>query len=477
MRLTNITHAALPQGQVSSCSLVAHNLGAQLPVSFDQGMHVGRGDRPGSWMAVAFDLPGPATRDELGQAWLQVIARHQSLRTVFTDDGAGLVLHEVAAPWDLTWREHAAGAGDTRAVLNSVLDKGCSPLARPAHRLCLIDAPEAPTVVLAADHAHLDAWSLPILVHDFLTALAVLRESGTEAATAGPRGLPGLESSFLASAAPFSEHTTELAQSPASPRDIAARWNAILETGDGNMPKFPLPLGQLEPTPQETVTTRDVLDRAQLAAFESRAAEHGHRPLTVLVSAMTRAMAQLAGCPLRAVLPVHSRTADRWRDSVGWFITNSVLESSDPDLSSCRTALREALRLGSCALEPIMRPYGGMPVPPGMFMISYLDYRRLPATVPEQLNAQHISASAPTDGVQVWFVADEAGLHLRARYPDTPEARESVSCWLSAVTDHLGADQLTAGTAGTSRARVTGDATVIGQAGESESPVRLAPRC
>ena len=46
---------------------------------------------------------------------------------------------------------------------------------------------------------------------------------------------------------------------------------------------------------------------------------------------MTATTLELAGTPLRTVFPVHSRHEDRWHDSVGWFITNSVLESEDVD--------------------------------------------------------------------------------------------------------------------------------------------------
>ena len=75
-----------------------------------------------------------------------------------------------------------------------------------------------------------------------------------------------------------------------------------------------------------------------------------------------------------------------------------------------------------------------------MFMLSYLDYRRLPVALAPELRAQHISASAPTTGVQVWFVVGDSGLHLRARYPGTAEARRSVGSWLDAVVRGLRAE-------------------------------------
>lgn len=447
MHLTNITHALLPEGAVASCSLVVQDAtsplqapperaadsraGTDLPVSFDQRMHVGAGPRAGTWMAVAFELPAPVTRQVLGTAWLRVIRRHHTLRTVFEQrehqSGSDpLRLYEVPEPLSVVWREHPSEQHGTRAALNQVLDQGCSPMARPAHRLCVItptNTEDPVTVVLAADHSHLDAWSLPLLAHDFLQAV----KDASLPAPPPP----------VASAAAFVEHTRALTAREPAPEMVQQRWQQILADGQGSMPTFPLPLGQLEPAPPEHVSTRAVLDVAELALLEARAEQMGHRLFTLVVCAMTRATLTTSGAPLRAVLPVHSRTEPRWQDAVGWFITNSVLDSHDPDLSACRAAVREALKLGSHALEPIMRPYGGMPVPLGMFMISYLDYRRLPAALPVALNPQHISASAPTTGVQVWFVVNHSGLQLRARYPRTAIAEESVDLWLSAVMDDL----------------------------------------
>lgn len=429
MRLTNITHARLPEGRLSSCTVPVASTGRRLPVSFDQGMHVGAGSRPGSWMGVALELPVPVRTAELGRAWAGVVARHHTLRTVFsTADDGGVLLHEAVGAPEPVWSHHDVGPAGTRAALQDVVDRACSPLARPSHRLCLIEPSDGPAVVvLAADHAHVDAWSLPLLARDLLDGLADARAGRPVGAGRPP-------------AASFAEHTRELAARPAAPAGVAQRWDRILADGGGAMPVFPLPLGELGVPVPEIVTTREVLDAPGLARLEARADGLGVRPLVLLVSVLTRTTLELAGGPLRAVLPVHSRTDPRWRDAVGWFITNSVLECADPDPRACRAAVREALELGSHALEPILRPHGGMPVPPGMFMLSYMDYRRLPVSLPPELQAQHVSASAPTTGVQVWFVAAETGLHLRARAPDTPEARSPVEAWLAAVDEGLRAE-------------------------------------
>jgi GNAT superfamily N-acetyltransferase len=82
-----------------------------------------------------------------------------------------------------------------------------------------------------------------------------------------------------------------------------------------------------------------------------------------------------------------------------------------------------------------------MPQAAGMFAISWLDLRRLPVRIDSvRLDAQYVSAAVDTDGVMLWFISDESGLHLRCRYPDTPEARANVGGWLDLLVARLQAE-------------------------------------
>lgn len=199
------------------------------------------------------------------------------------------------------------------------------------------------------------------------------------------------------------------------------------------MPRFPLDLGDVSAPVEEIVEIRDVFDAEELAHVETHAAEQQVRLIAVAVSVMTRLAAELSGEPFRAVFPVHSRHDPRWFDSVGWFITNSVLENHQDDYQGAYAAVKEAIGLGSYAMAPIMRPYGGMPQDPGMFAMSWLDHRKLPVNVAEELNPQHVSAVSRTDGVMIWFVINQTGLHLRCRYPNTRQARRSMRTWLAGL--------------------------------------------
>ncbi len=431
MRLTIVDQVHLPEGQLRSHVLrgaasVGH--ARELPISFDQRRHVLEGQRRGSWMAVAFRLPGPVDDDHLARAWHAVVQRHGTLRSAFVvRPDRSLRLHEIEQrPGG--WVDHPAPQGvGIRDRLREVLDEACAPFSRPSHRLCVVQPPEgAPSVVIAADHSHVDAWSLLVLVRDLTTCLDDLA-----AGRAPGAGLPP--------APAFSEHTAELAARPSVPDSVTERWREILEAGGGAMPGFALPLGDLSEPRTAVVEVHDVLDAEQLGRFEQQARAAGTTMLAIALAESRGTLVDLVGAeaPLRAIFPVHSRYDPRWHDSVGWFITNSVIEVTSSDPADCHRAVKEAAELGSHPLEPIMAPYGGMPMRPGNFAISWLDHRRLPVAVPAGLEPQHVSAVVRTDGVMIWFVVNHTGLHLRCRYPGTPEARRSVGDWLDGVRVRL----------------------------------------
>ncbi|MFT4034854.1 MAG: hypothetical protein QM679_04680 [Patulibacter sp.] len=431
MRLTNVAQMELAAGRVFSYAVdVAPQPGRALPISFDQGRHVGEGQRPGSWMAFAFRLVAPASLRDAGAAWDAVVARHGTLRSVFSHDERGtLRLHGVTCGPGM-WREHPVAPGQpTRDVLRAALDAGCAPFSSPSHRLCVVEPPpeaddRRPEVVIAADHAHVDMWSLVILARDFVACLNDLRAARQPGA-----GLPD--------APPFSEHTAELKAIGPAPDDVVQRWAQIIEQGGGGLPVFPLPLGQLDPRPAEVVEVRDVLDAEGTERLSAIAQTAGVRLLALGVSVLTEVTQRLSGQPLRAVFPVHSRSEPRWREAVGWFITNAVLESSDPSPSACAGAVRESIELGSWPLGPIFEPHGRVPSPPGLFAVSWLDVRRLPVPVAHASQLRYVSAAIRTDGVMIWFLVNDSGLHLRCRYPDTPQAREHVGRWLDAVEEGI----------------------------------------
>lgn len=417
--------------------------GNEVPVSFDQERHVALGSRPGSWIAAAFRPTIPASRDEFTRAWHAVIARHGTLTTVFSPaldtpahDGGRPILTSVEVRPGAWTTPQAEPDEDPREVLRREFDRACDPFAAPSYALCLVehnrstagaDRPgeSRPTVVIGFDHAHVDAWSLLVVARDFAACLA-------DVVCGSPS--PGAE---LPPAPAFARHTAELAARRVAPESVQRRWEEIMAAGGGEMPVFPLPLGDISVPRDEVVEVHHVLDAAGVERLAAHARSAGTRMLALAVAEMTLALQERGAAGLRAVFPVHSRTGATWHDSVGWFITNSVLECDSGDPHHCGRQIKEAIALGNYPLEPLLRPWGGMPHTPGMFALSWLDHRRLPVDIDPALEPQHVSARIRTTGVMVWFVVNDTGLHMRCRYPETPQARVGVGGWLRAVSAGL----------------------------------------
>lgn len=419
MRLTNVAHLRLPFGPLWTYRLEVGSPGAALPLSADQARHVGEGPRAGSWMALALRLPAPVQREVLSRAWHAVVERHGTLRTVaLLDDDGVPSLHEVPVLGG-AWVEHPVRAGQPMHVaVRHLLDEACSPEQTPSHRLSVIETMDGPVVLIASDHAHVDMWSFLVLLRDLLDAVQALREGRDPA---------------LGTAPSFGEHTVLQAERPAPSPEEAARWHGMLQECGGHFPVFPLPLGADSPVP-ERVEVRDVLDVVGNEALADAAAGQGVSSLALVVSVLAEVTGRLAGSPLRALFPVHTRLDPRWHDSVGWFIANSVLAPASACAADAAAAVREAVRLGRPRLDPVLSRYPDAGAVPGMFALSWLDLRRLPVAVDSRrVQAELVSARIRTDNVMVWFVSDGTGLHLRCRYPDTDTARASVGTWLDAV--------------------------------------------
>ncbi|WP_372968192.1 hypothetical protein [Microbacterium sp.] len=123
-------------------------------------------------MALSFRLPAPTRRESIADAWLAVVARHGTLRSAFAPGADGEpLLHEIEIDGG-SWVEHQVAPGQAvNDALRDVLDAACSPYRHPSHRLCVLETAAGLTVVIAADHAHVDMWSMLVIARDLLSAL------------------------------------------------------------------------------------------------------------------------------------------------------------------------------------------------------------------------------------------------------------------------------------------------------------------
>ncbi|MGW6621888.1 condensation domain-containing protein [Nocardia sp. NPDC055002] len=386
------------------------------------------------WLAAAFDIPGHVNRDRLADAYRGLIARHGTLRSSFTATPSGPLRILRPTPNRLEPQPDIAHGSATtlRETLRRHGNIRCAPFAERAYLLAAIDRPHTSTIVCAFDHAHVDAYSIAIIIED----LRLLYYG------ADPETLPATGDFVDYCATPVEFR-------PDDPR--VDGWRDFFGDQGVIPPSFPLDLG-LEPGQRapQAIDLREVLSADATERFESlcRTSDAGlfAGALAALAHSIRRAG---GGSRLRMVFPLHTRHDPQWRNAVGWFTTNApVTVDATHDFAdtvrSARESVRAALGLGTVPLAETLHELGGLrPSRADIFMVSYVDYRRLPgAAIHRFINATHISNTGSADDVQLWFSRSDKGLALRARYPATPQAHAVVRAFLDDVEQILRAAHL-----------------------------------
>ncbi|MFF2084461.1 condensation domain-containing protein [Nocardia sp. NPDC058176] len=402
------------------------SIDSPIPPSFNQLVHLAGSEAGNTWLAAAFEVSGPLDRVALADAYRALIARHGTLRSSFvpTSTGPRRVLRSAAVRLaEQPGAVHHSGAALRDTLWRHCNDR-CAPFAERAYLLAAIDRPDTATIVCAFDHAHVDAYSIAIVIEELR-----LLYHGADPETLPPVG-------------DFVDHCAE----PVEFRDDDPRLDGWREFfGDQGVvpPSFPLDLG-LAPgsSAPQAVELRRILSAGTTMDFENycRTADSGVFA-GVLAATAHGIRAVGGGDRARLLFPMHTRHEPRWQHAVGWFTTNApVTVDATGELtqtvSHAQHAVRAAIEVGTVPLAETLHALGGLRLRRAdIFMVSYIDYRRLPGA--EARDATHISNTSSADDVQIWFSRDDNGLSLRARYPATARARAVVLPFLDEVEQTL----------------------------------------
>ncbi|MFE4057440.1 hypothetical protein ACFXP3_14275 [Streptomyces sp. NPDC059096] len=153
------------------------------------------------------------------------------------------------------------------------------------------------------------------------------------------------------------------------------------------------------------------------------------------------------GDVLRLCTPLHTRYEERWTHAVGWFTTIAPLtlditgvRGIEDGVRGAREAFRAARALAEVPFAQVLPALGGVfrRTRDDVFMVSYVDYRRLPGSEHHRAaRAHHISSVTTADDAQFWFSRTHEGLFLRSRFPATPAAGAVVTGFADAVGETL----------------------------------------
>nr|WP_242879866.1 non-ribosomal peptide synthetase [Streptomyces mobaraensis] len=321
----------------------------RLPLSFAQNrlwfLNRLEGPSPTYNIPFAIRLSGPLDRSALADALADVVARHESLRTVFPErNGAPhqQVLETTAARPELTVTEISGDESEGEAALREAIDAAVAhsfDLARelPLRARLVAASPDECVLVLVVHHIAADGWSLAPLWRDIATAYAArLRGSAPDW-----RALP----------VQYVDYTLwqrELLGSPDQSESTMARqldyWRRTLE---GLPERIELPTDR--PHPAVATYRGGTYAHQWNAELHQGLTELAHTSGATVFMVVHAALVALlhrmgAGEDIAIGSPIAGRTDEALDDLVGFFVNTLVLRtdvSGDPTFRELLARVRQ----------------------------------------------------------------------------------------------------------------------------------------
>lgn len=375
----------------------------------------------GRWIGTVFEMDAPLDRTAWRETLRRWHARHEGLRTTVRADGEGEPRRLLAPATAVDIAEQVVDAHTDGARINEflcgALELRLSPLVWP-HLLAVTVEHTATadfTVLVAADHSVLDAYSQAILILELRTLYSEVL------AGARPR-----ESATFGSPADFAVAERAAAAQLDTESPAVAVWREFLAGDDGTMPRFaphahrPVAAELAQPSVSRRVIALDRLEQIEAVLDQVR-----HRMSVAVFAALAVAHQRRFGTErMRTVMPIATRPDLRWLEAMGWFVNVVPVDirveagaGITAAMESTRTALRRSRTANDASWCRVLDILGVRDTP--RFGISFLDIRVLPGyELVADLRGRTLRAeSYSSDEVFLWVVRAADGLYVSTRYP------------------------------------------------------------
>ncbi|WP_405944658.1 non-ribosomal peptide synthase/polyketide synthase [Streptomyces sp. NBC_00932] len=290
-------------------------------------------------MPLALRLSGDLDRAALGAALVDVVARHETLRTVFPHTGGipyqrVLDTAEVAVPLSV----RTAGEREVSALLREAAVRGFDLASEvPLRAELFAVAPDEHVLLLVMHHIVGDGWSMGPLARD-LAAAYTTRQAG------GAPAWPPLPVTY----GDYTLWQHEILGDEDDADSLFARQVAYWTQTLAGLPEQ-LQLPADRPRPAAMSYSGDVLELRIDAELHAALVELARRSGTTLFMVLQAALAALytrlgAGTDIAIGSPVAGRTDEALDDLVGFFVNTLVLRtdtSGDPSFAELLGRVRE----------------------------------------------------------------------------------------------------------------------------------------
>ena len=415
-----------------------------VPPSFEQEQHLRafracekRQEEMARLLIVVWDESGQCDLRVMSHVVTAHLRRHDTYHSRFEEQGSALVRRVLADSAAIQMEPTALGVLSAEDWRRHVVATP-NPFTWDCFRFGILQRANGFTWFASIDHLHADATVIAFLMEEIHAAYHAV--------------LDGEVPARLASPGRYLDYCTgqrkRAAAATLADADVTA-WVAFLHRNDGRMPPFPLPLGVLEDRCLAEHVHVDILDAADMSAFEAACHASGARVIGGLLACAALTERELAGGSRYSVVtPKTTRESPEAYRTSGWCtgvlpIDFDVGERSFSELAfTAQDAFDRRLSLANVPIERVLELAAGIPaiqpVATGGVMLSYMDASLPPLSAHvarrwHKANGRVYINQGMATQVALWFFRTQGGLSLTAAYPANATAGASMKRYVEAL--------------------------------------------